>query len=91
MRFEHSAPVVEAYPRAGNERTGADNIFFGTEPLFKRAGFEIVRGPLPDCPRNWLPRLAMRFKTVAVATLRVDNALRKPLHNPCRRGRGRSC
>ena len=60
--FEHGAPVVEAYPRAGNERTGADNIFFGTEPLFKRAGFEIVRGPLPDRPRNWLPRLAMRFK-----------------------------
>ena len=60
--FEHGAPVVEAYPRAGNERTGTGNIFFGTEPLFKRAGFEIVRGPLPDRPHNWLPRLAMRFK-----------------------------
>ncbi len=60
--FEHGSPAVEAYPRAGNQRTGADNIFFGTEPLFERAGFRVVRGPLPNRPRNWLPRLAMRIK-----------------------------
>ena len=58
--FEHGAPAVEAYPRAGYERTGADNIFFGTEPIFERAGFQTVRGPIPTRPRNWLPRLAMR-------------------------------
>jgi GNAT superfamily N-acetyltransferase len=58
---EHGASVVEAYPRAGTERTGDDNVFFGTEPLFRRAGFRIVRQPLENRPRNWPPRLAMRI------------------------------
>ena len=57
---EHGAPAVEAYPRAGAERTGDDNAYFGTEPLFRRAGFEVVREPLQGLPRNWLPKLAMR-------------------------------
>lgn len=60
--FEHGAPAVEAYPRAGSHRTGCDNIFFGTEPIFERAGFQVIRDPLPNRPRNWLPRLAMRLK-----------------------------
>ncbi len=55
------ASIVEAYPRAGDARTGDDNAFFGTEPMFRRAGFEVVRGPLPDRPKNWIPRLAMRI------------------------------
>ena len=58
---EHGAAAVEAYPRAGAERSGDDSIYFGTEPLFRRAGFEVVRQPLENRPRNWLPRLAMRF------------------------------
>ena len=58
---EHGAPAVEAYPRAGGERTADDNAYFGTEPLFRRAGFEVVRGPLQDRPRNWTPRVAMRI------------------------------
>jgi GNAT superfamily N-acetyltransferase len=57
---EHGAPAVEAYPRAGAERTHDDNAFFGTEPLFRRAGFRVVRKPLANVPRNWLPRVAMR-------------------------------
>jgi GNAT superfamily N-acetyltransferase len=57
---ENGAPAVEAYPRAGAERTHDDNAFFGTEPLFRRAGFRVVRKPLADRPRNWLPRVAMR-------------------------------
>ena len=60
---EHGAPTVEAYPRAGAERTGDDSAYFGTEPLFRRAGFEVVREPLQGLPRNWLPRLAMRAST----------------------------
>jgi GNAT superfamily N-acetyltransferase len=40
------APAVEAYPRAGSTRTADDNAFFGTEPLFRRAGFRVVRKPL---------------------------------------------
>ncbi len=60
---EHGATTVEAYPRADGERTGDDNAYFGTEPLFRRAGFEIVREPLQNRPRNWLPRVAMRIIT----------------------------
>lgn len=42
---ENGAPAVEAYPRAGAGRTKDDNAFFGTEPMFRRAGFQIVREP----------------------------------------------
>ncbi len=59
--FDQGAPAVEAYPRAGCERTGDDNAYFGTEPLFARAGFQIVRGPLEGLPKNWIPRVAMRI------------------------------
>ncbi|MGI9479200.1 MAG: GNAT family N-acetyltransferase [Hyphomicrobiaceae bacterium] len=58
--FERGAATVEAYPRADDKRTGADNIFFGTEPLFRRAGFEVVRGPIEGRPKNWIARVAMR-------------------------------
>lgn len=58
---EHGAPAVEAYPRAGAARTGDDNAYFGTEPLFQRAGFKVVRPPLENRPRNWLPRVTMRL------------------------------
>ena len=60
---EKGAPAVEAYPRAGTARTGDDNAYFGTEPLFRRAGFQVVREPLKDRPRNWLPRATMRITT----------------------------
>ncbi len=59
---EHGAPAVEAYPRAGAARTGDDNAYFGTEPLFHRAGFHVIRKPLVDRPRNWVPRVTMRSK-----------------------------
>lgn len=58
---EHGAPAVEAYPRAGSERTGDDNAYFGTEEMFRRAGFRVVREPLPNRPRNWVSRPAMRI------------------------------
>jgi len=54
------ASIVEAYPRADAERTKDDNAFYGTEALFRRAGFDVVRGPLADRPRAWPTRLAMR-------------------------------
>jgi GNAT superfamily N-acetyltransferase len=59
---QHGAPAVEAYPRAGTTRTGDDNAFFGTEPLFRRAGFHVVQKPLADRPRTWVPRVTMRTK-----------------------------
>ncbi|NNF79773.1 MAG: GNAT family N-acetyltransferase, partial [Rhizobiales bacterium] len=58
--LENGAPAVEAYPRAGEARTGDDNAYFGTEPMFRQAGFEIVRPPLEGLPRNWTPRVTMR-------------------------------
>lgn len=54
------APAVEGYPRAGDARVGDDSAYFGTEPLFRRAGFERVRAPLPNQPKNWIPRVVMR-------------------------------
>ena len=62
LRFaaEQGAGIIEAYPRAGSERIGDDNAYFGTESLFVKAGFEVVRGPIANRPKNWLPRLAMR-------------------------------
>ncbi|MEM7119716.1 MAG: GNAT family N-acetyltransferase [Pseudomonadota bacterium] len=60
---KEDAPAVEAYPRAGTARVGDDNVYFGTEPLFRRAGFKVIRKPLKDRPRNWLPRVVMRVDT----------------------------
>ena len=57
---EQGAPAVEAYPRAGDKRTGDDSAHFGTEPLFRQAGFRVVRGPLENRPRNWIARVTMR-------------------------------
>jgi GNAT superfamily N-acetyltransferase len=56
----HGAPAVEAYPRAGAARTKDDNAYFGTEPLFRRAGFRVVRPPSRRRPRTWVPRVTMR-------------------------------
>jgi len=58
--LRHGAPAVEAYARAGGRRVNDDFAFFGTEPLFRRAGFRVVRGPLPGIPRSWTPRVTMR-------------------------------
>ncbi len=60
--MENGAPAVEAYPRAGSARTGDDNAYFGTQPMFERAGFDIVRPPLEKLPRNWTPRVTMRTR-----------------------------
>lgn len=59
---EHGAPAVEAYPRAGAGRTGDDNVWFGTEAMFRRAGFRVIRKPLENLPRNWVPRVTMRIE-----------------------------
>lgn len=50
------APAIEAYPRAGAARTKDDNAFFGAQPLFRRAGFKVVREPLA----GRLARVTMR-------------------------------
>jgi GNAT superfamily N-acetyltransferase len=63
----HGAAAVEAYPRASSERVPDDNAFFGTQRLFARAGFRVVRGPLPDAPRTFAPRVTMRRATRGLA------------------------
>ena len=60
---EHGAAAVEAYPRAGAARTADDNVYFGIEPLFRHAGFQVVREPPANRPKNAIPRLAMRIAT----------------------------
>jgi GNAT superfamily N-acetyltransferase len=55
---KHGAPAVEAYPRAGSARTADDNAFFGTEPMFRRAGFRVVRKA--GKPAGRLRRVTMR-------------------------------
>lgn len=58
---KHGAPAVEAYPRAGAQRTKDDNAYFGTEPLFRRAGFKVIRKP-PKRPGRRVARVTMRVK-----------------------------
>jgi hypothetical protein len=50
---------VEAYPRADGKRVHDEWAFYGTEALFKKAGFKKVRGILP-VPKGWTPRVTMR-------------------------------
>jgi GNAT superfamily N-acetyltransferase len=56
------APAVEAYPRAGGARTADDNAYIGTEPLFRRAGFRVIRKPKGKTRRNSLQRVTMRVR-----------------------------
>ena len=58
----HGACAVEAYPRAGTARTFDDNAWFGTEAMFRRAGFRVIRKPPKDLPRNRVPRATMRIE-----------------------------
>lgn len=58
---KHRAPVVEAYPRAGAARTNDDNAFFGTEPMFRRAGFRVIR-TAQQARRDSVRRVTMRMR-----------------------------
>ena len=57
--MKRGAPAVEAYPRADRKRVHDEWAFYGTEALFKKAGFKKVRGILP-VPNGWTPRVTMR-------------------------------
>lgn len=57
---KRGAPAVEAYPRAEGMRVHDDFAFFGTEAMFRKAGFHKVRGVLPRLPKGWTPRVTMR-------------------------------
>jgi GNAT superfamily N-acetyltransferase len=57
---KRGAPAVEAHPRAAGKRVHDDFAFFGTEAMFRKAGFRKIRGVLPKLPRGWTPRVTMR-------------------------------
>ena len=57
---KRGAPAVEAYPRAEGKRVHDDFAFFGTEAMFRKAGFRKIRGVMPRLPKNWTPRVTMR-------------------------------
>lgn len=57
---KRGAPAVEAYPRAEGKRVHDDFAFFGTEAMFRKAGFRKIRGVMPKLPKNWTPRVTMR-------------------------------
>ena len=59
---DEGAPAVEAYPRAGSVRTKDDNAYFGTEPLFRRAGFRVIRKAPSNAPRSRVRRVTMRIE-----------------------------
>lgn len=58
------APAVEGYPRADNKRLNDDFVFFGTEEMFRKAGFRQVRGVLAGLPKTWTPRVTMRRRII---------------------------
>jgi GNAT superfamily N-acetyltransferase len=57
---KRGAPAVEAHPRAAGKRVHDDFAFFGTEAMFRKAGFRKIRGILPKLPKGWTPRVTMR-------------------------------
>ena len=67
---KHGAPAVEAYPRAGAARTKDDNAYFGTEPLFRRAGFRIVRNVSHASASRRVLRVTMRINAKRVIAVR---------------------
>lgn len=78
---ERGAPAVEAYPRATRKRVNDDFAFFGTEPMFRKAGFQQIRAELPNLPKGWAPRVTMRRairKRAAPASRRGVAPARRP-------------
>ena len=59
---KQGAPAVEAYPRAGARRVHDDFAYYGTEPLFRKAGFKVIRKPLKGMPKGLTPRVTMRVE-----------------------------
>jgi GNAT superfamily N-acetyltransferase len=69
---KRGAPAVEAYPRAAGKRVHDDFAFFGTEAMFRKAGFRKIRGVLPKLPKGWAPRVTMR--ATCGSSLRTSSA-----------------
>ena len=57
---EKGAPAIEGYPRKDGKRMSDGAVAFGTESLFRRAGFRKIRDLLPKPPPGSAPRVTMR-------------------------------
>ena len=68
------APAVEGHPRADRRRVHDDFAFFGTEAMFRKAGFKRIRGILRDLPKGWTPRVTMRAECRPSRTSRRRSA-----------------
>jgi GNAT superfamily N-acetyltransferase len=80
---QRGAAAVEAYPRATRERVNDDFAFFGTEPMFRKAGFRQIRAELPDLPKGWAPRVTMR-RTITKRGAPVGRDRAAPAHPTAR-------
>ena len=80
---EQGAPAVEGYPRSDKApRVSAESAFFGTEAMFRRAGYKKVRGLRSDLPRGWAPRVTMRATCVSEEQERPRTSLRSRRRSP---------
>jgi len=64
----HGAVAVEAYPRASSARVQDDYAFYGTQRIFRRAGFRVIARPPRDLPATWTPRVTMRLDCATAST-----------------------
>jgi GNAT superfamily N-acetyltransferase len=55
--------AVEGYPRGDDDGLTPGSMFVGTVSLFRRAGFDVVREPVPGLPRSYSPRWTVRRAT----------------------------
>jgi GNAT superfamily N-acetyltransferase len=88
---KRGAPAVEAHPRAGRKRVHDDFAFFGTEAMFRKAGFRQMRGVLPGLPKGWVPRVTMRqtIRKLAAPAVRPAVSAARPHARALRAGNGR--
>ena len=55
------APAVEGYARSDDApRVSDESAYFGTEAMFRRAGYKKMRGVIKGLPRGFAPRVTMR-------------------------------
>jgi len=58
---KQGAPAVEGYARSDDApRVSDESAYFGTEAMFRRAGYKKMRGVIKGLPRGFAPRVTMR-------------------------------
>ena len=83
---EHGAPAIEGYPRKDGRRMSDGAAAFGTESMFRRAGFRKIRDLLPKPVPGSAPRVTMRASCAPAK----KTSSRKPTRSRPARSRARS-